>query len=217
MGKPIAGRDKFPYGAEGIVVAGAKLQDGTVLTDIRISKQRSVLVFDLLDAGTVHQKLSITSKDQDGKELDVAGEDADLADSLAPGTFFVRAVNTAGVQRGFVVRFQLKKVIVSDGESVFDMDYSKGTDGQVKVDSVSLTPSTLSLVVGGTSQLTFEVLPANATNKAVTFTSSSANATVSSTGLVTAVSAGSATITVTTADGSKTDTTVVTVTAAPAP
>ena len=215
MGKPIAGRDKFPYGAEGIVVAGAKLQDGTVLTDIRISKQRSVLVFDLLDAGTVHQKLSITSKDEAGVELDISGDDADLAASLKPGTFFVRAVNTAGVQRGFVVRFQLKKVIVSDGESVFDMDYSKGTDGQVKVASVSLTPSTLSLAVGATSQLTFEVLPANATNKAVSFSSSSANATVSATGLVTAVSAGSATITVTTADGSKTDTTVVTVTAAP--
>lgn len=215
MGKPIAGRDKFPYGAEGIVVAGAKLQDGTVLTDIRISKQRSVLVFDLLDAGTVHQKLSITSKDEAGVELDVSGDDADLAASLKPGTFFVRAVNTAGVQRGFVVRFQLKKVIVSDGKSVFDMDYSKGTDGQVKVVSVSLTPSTVSLAVGATSQLTFEVLPANATNKAVSFSSSSANATVSSTGLVTAVSAGSATITVTTADGSKTDTTVVTVTAAP--
>ena len=211
MGKPIAGRDKFPYGADGIVVAGAKLQDGTVLNDIRISKQRSVLVFDLLDGDTVHQKLSITSKDATGAELDLSGDDADLADSLAPGTFFVRAVTATGVQRGFVIRFQLKKVVVSNGPYVFDMDYSKGTDGIVDVDSVSLTPSTLSLVVGGTSQLTFEVLPVNATNKAVTFSSSSANCTVSTAGLVTAVSAGSATITVTTADGAKTDTTVVTV------
>ena len=128
MGKPIAGRDKFPYGAEGIVVAGAKLQDGTVLTDIRISKQRSVLVFDLLDSGTVHQKLTITSKDEDGVELDLSGDDAALAAKLLPGTFFVRAVNTAGDLLGFVVRFQLKKVIVSDGESVFDMDYTKGTN-----------------------------------------------------------------------------------------
>ena len=97
MGKPIAGRDKFPFGADGIVVAGAKLQDGTVLNDIRISKQRSVLVFDLLDGSTVHQKLSITSKDATGAELDLSGDDADLADSLAPGTFFVRAVTSAGV------------------------------------------------------------------------------------------------------------------------
>lgn len=215
MGKPIAGRDKFPFGTDGIVVAGAKLQDGTVLNDIRISKQRSVLVFDLLDGDTVHQKLSITSNDVNGAELDIAGDDADLADSLAPGTFFVRAVTSADEQRGFVIRFQLNKVIVSNGPYVFDMDYSKGTDGIVAVDSVSLTPGTLSLVAGATSQLTFEVLPLNATDKSVTFKSSSANATVSAAGLVTAVSAGSATITVTTADGAKTDTTVVTVTAAP--
>lgn len=215
MGKPIAGRDKFPFGADGIVVAGAKLQDGTVLNDIRISKQRSVLVFDLLDGSTVHQKLSITSKDATGAELDLSGDDADLADSLAPGTFFVRAVTSSGVQRGFVIRFQLNKVIVSNGPYVFDMDYTKGTDGHVAVSSVTLTPSTLSLVVGGTSQLSFTVLPADATDKTVTFSSSNANATVSSTGLVTAVTAGSATITVTTTDGSKTATTAVTITAAP--
>lgn len=128
MGKPIAGRDKFPYSVDGIVVAGAKLQDGTVLNDIRISKQRSVLVFDLLDGDTVHQKLSITSKDANGAELDISGDDADLADSLAPGTFFVRAVTSSDEQRGFVIRFQLNKVIVSNDPYVFDMDYSKGVN-----------------------------------------------------------------------------------------
>lgn len=214
MGKPIAGRDKFPFGEDGIIVAGAKLHDGTVLTDIHISKQRSVLVFDLLDSGTVHQKLKITSKDEDGNELDVAGDDSDLADSLAPGTFFVRAVNSDDEQRGFVIRFQLNKVVVADGPYVFDMDYSKGTDGIVSVSSISLTPSTLSLVIGDTSQLSVSVLPVNATNKAVTYSSSSANATVSTSGLVTAVSAGTATITATSVDGSKVSTCTVTITAA---
>ena len=54
--------------------------------------------------------------------------------------------------------------------------------------------------------------PADATNKNVTWSSDNeAAATVSSTGLVTAVAAGSATITVTTEDGGFTDTCAVTV------
>ena len=81
--------------------------------------------------------------------------------------------------------------------------------------SVSLAPATVSLAVGATQQLTATITPSNASNKAVTYTSSDATkATVSSTGLVTAKAAGSATITIRTADGNKTDTTVVTVTAA---
>jgi len=83
----------------------------------------------------------------------------------------------------------------------------------VAVTSVSLSPTSASLGVGGTQQLTATVAPGNATNKAVSYSSSNAAvATVSSSGLVTALAAGSATITVTTADGAKTATCAVTVT-----
>jgi len=58
------------------------------------------------------------------------------------------------------------------------------------------------------------VAPANATNQAVTWTSSAAAvATVSTTGVVTAVAPGAASITVTTADGAMTAVATVTVTA----
>lgn len=84
----------------------------------------------------------------------------------------------------------------------------------VPVASVDLTPATLSVAVGATSQLTATVAPANANNQAKTFTSATPGvATVSSTGLVTGVAAGTAVITVTTTDGAKTDTSTVTVTA----
>jgi hypothetical protein len=60
--------------------------------------------------------------------------------------------------------------------------------------------------------LTATVAPTNATNKAVTWTTSnSAIATVSTSGLVTGKAAGSATITVKTSDQSKTATSVITV------
>ena len=87
------------------------------------------------------------------------------------------------------------------------------TEAAVAVASVALDHTSLSLEVGGSQALTADVQPANATNKAVTWSSSdSAVATVDANGLVSAVGAGSATVTVTTADGSHTATCAVTVT-----
>jgi uncharacterized protein YjdB len=70
------------------------------------------------------------------------------------------------------------------------------------VTGVSLSETQITLdTVGGTRQLTAGIAPANATNPAVTYTSSNGKvASVSSTGLVTAVSGGTAVITAT-ADG----------------
>lgn len=66
--------------------------------------------------------------------------------------------------------------------------------------------------MGDSETITATVSPANATNKAVTFISSETDvATVNNSGLITALSAGTATITVTTEDGNFTDTCVVTV------
>ena len=82
----------------------------------------------------------------------------------------------------------------------------------VHVTSVSVSPSTASIEVSETVQLTETVLPANATDKSVTWSSNNnAIATVSS-GLVTGVSAGTAVITVTTTDGGYTATSTITVT-----
>lgn len=88
-------------------------------------------------------------------------------------------------------------------------------DTAISVASVTVAPTTASIVVGATRQLTPTVLPANAANKNVTYQSSDATkATVSGTGLVTAVAAGTANITVKTTDGNKTAVCAVTVTAA---
>ncbi len=82
------------------------------------------------------------------------------------------------------------------------------------VTGVTLNQSTLTLNKDATAQLTATVAPADAANKSVTWsTSNAAVATVSQTGLVTAVGSGTATITVTTLDGGKTATCAVTVNA----
>ena len=80
---------------------------------------------------------------------------------------------------------------------------------------VTVTPSTLSLEAGKTSQLTATVSPTNATDKTVTWSSSNTNvAMVSTGGLVIAKAVGTATITATTNTGGKTATCAVTVTPA---
>lgn len=86
----------------------------------------------------------------------------------------------------------------------------------IAVTGVTLNKATTSLAPLTTEQLTATVAPADATNKDVTWSSSTpAVATVSATGLVTGVAGGTATITVTTADGAKTATCVVTVVSTP--
>ena len=88
-----------------------------------------------------------------------------------------------------------------------------GQNNGVGVTSVSISATNKSLSVGETSAFTATVLPMTASNKSVIWTSSNTSvATVSSTGVVNAVAAGTATITVQTQDGNITDTCAVTVT-----
>ena len=82
------------------------------------------------------------------------------------------------------------------------------------VTGVSLDKTTLALEIGDIETLTATVSPDNATNKAVSWASDNTDvATVSTTGEVTALAAGTATLTVTTTDGNKTANCVVTVSA----
>lgn len=86
------------------------------------------------------------------------------------------------------------------------------TDNVVHPASISLDKETASLTVGETQALTATVLPVDATDKTVVWSSDNTNiATVDENGIVTGVSAGTATIEVTTVDGNKTANCVVTV------
>lgn len=83
-----------------------------------------------------------------------------------------------------------------------------------KVTGVSVTPASSTITVGKTLALTANIIPTNAANKGVKWTSSDPSvATVSENGVVTGVKAGTATITVTTDDGGKTATSKITVSA----
>ncbi len=71
----------------------------------------------------------------------------------------------------------------------------------IEVSEIKVTPETLTLAIGGATQLTANVLPENATNKNVTWISSDTNiATVDADGNVTAVTEGEVSITATAAE-----------------
>ena len=108
--------------------------------------------------------------------------------------------------------------------NVTDWDLAATVNGEVlintvetiHVSSVSLDPKSLELIAGdsyfGSGSLTANIIPSEAANTNVSWTSSDRSvATVSDEGVVTAVAPGNATITVTTEDGHKTDECTVTV------
>ena len=80
------------------------------------------------------------------------------------------------------------------------------------VTGVTLTPETLSMMIGESRDLTVNVEPYSADKKTVTYTTSDPSVvTVSVSGKVKAVGAGTAIVTVTTVDGGFTDTCTITV------
>ncbi|MFT8314004.1 MAG: Ig-like domain-containing protein, partial [Clostridium sp.] len=89
--------------------------------------------------------------------------------------------------------------------------YAATVSKVVKVNSVSLNKAKNTLTVGGKDILAATVSPSNATNKAVTWSTSNSKIATVSNGVVTAVGQGTATITVTTVDGKKTAKYIVTV------
>jgi len=81
----------------------------------------------------------------------------------------------------------------------------------ISVTGVSLNQTSATLEVGQNFTLTATIFPENATNQNLTWTSSDNTIATVANGVVTAISAGTATITVTTQDGNLTATSVVTV------
>ncbi|NIK78274.1 uncharacterized protein YjdB [Paenibacillus castaneae] len=87
--------------------------------------------------------------------------------------------------------------------------------GPVSVTGVTLDKTALHVSVGGTAALVAQVLPANATNSSVTWTSSDSSVATVVNGTVSAINEGTATITAVTVDGSFQATATVNVSSGP--
>ncbi len=120
-------------------------------------------------------------------------------------------VSSQGVVKGISMGNAVITVTTEDGGKTAQCHVSV-TQSTVHVQSVSLNKTDLVLTVGNSETLIATVLPENASNKSVTWSSSNpSKAKVSSTGVVTGVAEGSAVVTATTVDGGKTASCFVTV------
>lgn len=113
----------------------------------------------------------------------------------------VRAVGTGGA---FV------RVTTVDGEYSSFADIIV-TGANVSVTGIRSLNRTTTVAVGSTTSLSTSVLPSNATNKNIRWTSSNSNATVSSSGVVKGVKAGTAVVRAVAEDGGFSTSTTVTV------
>lgn len=136
------------------------------------------------------------------------------------GSYWASSLDTSNPYPGTACKFEFDSKSLFGGSSGRSLGYSiRPVYGEpilvnVPVESVYLSKTQLSLFVGVNTSLEARVLPYNATNQRVSWSSSDVSiATVTNSGVVTGVSPGSAVITATTDDGGKTATCNVTVVA----
>jgi uncharacterized protein YjdB len=162
------------------------------------------------EIGAIHISKYIFDEVQAGRQptlwlrFDFVGEDS--------GTYIMGYFNTTSWSGDFggtdISTFSGEWKVADSDTVVFEV----GDD--IPVTGVTVAPATASIAVGATQQLTPTILPADASDKTGTWSSSATGkATVNQSGLVTGVSAGSAIITFTSNDGAKTSTSAITVTA----
>lgn len=114
----------------------------------------------------------------------------------------IATVSTTGLVRGMGAGTAIITVTTLDGGFTASVNI---TVTVVPVTGVTVAPATATINVGETQQLTATVLPANASNRNVTWSSSDPTvATVSALGLVSGLRAGTTVITVRTVDGGRT-------------
>lgn len=112
--------------------------------------------------------------------------------------------NVATVDRGFItaVSSGIATITVSSDDGVKATCTVEVSETSVGVANIYVDPSSLSLNVGGSIQLTATIYPLNTTNKTITWKSSNSQvATVSSNGIVTGKKRGNCTISATTSNG----------------
>lgn len=135
---------------------------------------------------------------------------------LLPGaTHILHRIHLVATNNPADVHYLWEPTVYSkNGQEPSISDLISGNTGpqNIPVSNVSLNTSSLALDISGTASLSATLLPSNATNQNISWSSSDASiAAVNSAGLVTAIAVGQANITVTTQDGNNTASSAITV------
>ena len=163
----------------------------------------------------------------------ILGEESTFSETLTVSQNFYRigfATNLSSTSAEFNIEFTIKingvevvpiNVGCIGSKTVATFTNTGGSSGgeetTVKVNSVSLSQSSLSLDIGNSKTLTATIEPPDATNQNVTWSTNNSNVSLSPNGLncqVTGSTSGSSIVTITTEDGDKTATCNITINAA---
>ena len=163
--------------------------------------------------GDVIYKVTGVSLDKTNLNLNV-GVEATLTPTITPDNATDKSVEWKSDDTGVATVNENGKVTaVAEGTATITVTTTDGDfkdtctvtvtePPTVSVTSVTLDKTSLTLDVGGSDTLTATVKPDDASNKAVTWSTSNEKVATVQDGVVTAVGAGKATITATTVDGS---------------
>lgn len=173
---------------------------GAKFSSRRSDGYAQIILSDTLDINTITVKAAAYKDSDSNVTITINNKTVELTRNTELNdyvlNFYGEEINTLEIEAS--KRLYLKSFVIETGSTF------------VPVDSVSLNKNSLTLDEGETFQLSATVLPDNATNKTVSYSSNVTDvATVSSTGLVKAVSEGTATIKVVTNSGAKIDECVV--------
>ena len=187
--------------AVGTAVITAKANDGSnksATFTVTVTKKVIKVTKISLSASTLLMKVGYTKKitatvtptNADNREVTWSSSAPTVASVDQSGNIIAKSVGNATIT-----------VTAKDGSGVTATCWVNVTD--IKVTGITLNKTTLNIKTGATEQLTAKVLPTDATNSKVTWSSNEPTvAEVDQTGMITAKKEGSAVITVTAQDGS---------------
>lgn len=122
MSRCIAAKGKLPFGNSGINISAALTKDGTEMVNLKIHKQRSDSMFDLIDpsTGVIYTYMTAVTTDKNKNSLDVNKTDSQLLKLISRGQFFIRIKNENGNTLGFWTKFLENKVQTNNGNLILE-------------------------------------------------------------------------------------------------
>ena len=200
----------------GVVYAGQTTKSSSAAIQMRTTNNNSGIV--TTDSTGIIKKVSVTwnSESASGRTLNIYGKNtpytsaADLYSDETCGTKIGTIVN--GTSTSLTINDEYKYIGVRSNANALYLD-NITFEWDVPVTGVALDSSSIQLDLAGDSSatLTATVLPENALNKGVSWSTSNDQVVTVENGVITAVAKGEATITVTTDSGNKTATCAVSV------
>jgi uncharacterized protein YjdB len=140
------------------------------------------------------------------------GAEVNLALNTVMSTWTQKIINNISITSGTCEIDIYSQGAANQWTDYDDIELTLVSVANVPVTDVIVTPTSSSVAMGSTLNLSATVLPADAINKTISWTSSNPNVATVSGGIVSGISPGLVTITATTQDGGKTATSEINVT-----